>query len=74
MEQRVMLIAGGTGSIGSVIAAQALDAGWRVAPHGRTQASVAAASTALEPPAPSAWTVPLTFLTLLQTPAVRVRR
>lgn len=45
MEQRVMLIAGGTGSIGSVIARQALDAGWRVALHGRS--SVAAACAAL---------------------------
>jgi 3-oxoacyl-[acyl-carrier protein] reductase len=38
---RVMLVAGGTGSIGSVIAAQALDAGWRVAVHGSSDASVA---------------------------------
>lgn len=47
MDQRVMLIAGGTGSIGGVIARQALEAGWRVALHGRTPASVAAASATL---------------------------
>jgi NAD(P)-dependent dehydrogenase (short-subunit alcohol dehydrogenase family) len=40
---RVMLIAGGSGSIGSVIAAHALRAGWAVALHGRSDASVAAA-------------------------------
>jgi 3-oxoacyl-[acyl-carrier protein] reductase len=38
----VLLVAGGTGSIGSVIAAQAVAAGWRVAIHGSTPASVAA--------------------------------
>jgi NAD(P)-dependent dehydrogenase (short-subunit alcohol dehydrogenase family) len=43
----VMLVAGGTGSIGSVIAAQALAAGWRVALHGRSDDSVAAALKAL---------------------------
>lgn len=36
----VMLIAGGTGSIGSVIAEQAIGAGWAVAIHGRSAASV----------------------------------
>ncbi len=41
--RRTMLVAGGTGSIGSVIAAQALAAGWRVALHGSTSASVHAA-------------------------------
>jgi len=40
---RVMLVAGGTGSIGSVIASQALAAGWRVALHGSSANSVAAA-------------------------------
>jgi NAD(P)-dependent dehydrogenase (short-subunit alcohol dehydrogenase family) len=38
----VLLVAGGTGSIGSVIAARAVVAGWRVAIHGSTPASVAA--------------------------------
>jgi 3-oxoacyl-[acyl-carrier protein] reductase len=42
-----MLVAGGTGSIGSVIAAQALHAGWRVAVHGSSEASVAAALKSL---------------------------
>jgi NAD(P)-dependent dehydrogenase (short-subunit alcohol dehydrogenase family) len=42
-ETPVMLIAGGTGSIGSEIAAQACQAGWRVALHGRSEASVQAA-------------------------------
>jgi len=41
-EQPVMLLAGGTGSIGRVIAAQALVAGWRVALHGSSPQSVAA--------------------------------
>ncbi len=36
-----MLIIGGTGSIGSVIAAQALAGGWAVIVHGRTDKSVA---------------------------------
>jgi 3-oxoacyl-[acyl-carrier protein] reductase len=39
---RVMLIAGGTGSIGSVIAEQALHAGWAVALHGSSNASMTA--------------------------------
>jgi NAD(P)-dependent dehydrogenase (short-subunit alcohol dehydrogenase family) len=39
----VMLIAGGTGSIGQVIARQALAAGWAVALHGSRPTSVAAA-------------------------------
>jgi NAD(P)-dependent dehydrogenase (short-subunit alcohol dehydrogenase family) len=39
---RVMLVAGGSGSIGRVIAAQALAVGWRVAVHGSSDASVAA--------------------------------
>ena len=37
---RVLLIAGGTGSIGAVIAEQAARAGWAVAVHGRSEASV----------------------------------
>lgn len=36
----VILIAGGTGSIGSVIAEHAARAGWAVAVHGRSEASV----------------------------------
>ena len=40
---RTMLVAGGTGSIGKVIAAHALAAGWRVALHGSSDASVATA-------------------------------
>jgi 3-oxoacyl-[acyl-carrier protein] reductase len=47
MDQHTMLIAGGTGSIGSVIARQATAAGWRVAVHGRSDASVAASIAAL---------------------------
>jgi NAD(P)-dependent dehydrogenase (short-subunit alcohol dehydrogenase family) len=39
-ESPVMLLAGGTGLIGRVIAAQALAAGWRVALHGRSAQSV----------------------------------
>lgn len=35
-EAPVMLVAGGTGSIGSAVAAAAADAGWRVAVHGRS--------------------------------------
>ena len=45
-----MLIAGGTGSIGRVIAAQALAAGWRVALHGSSDASIQAALIDLSPP------------------------
>lgn len=39
-DRPMMLITGGTGSIGREIAAQALEAGWRVVVHGRTQESV----------------------------------
>jgi NAD(P)-dependent dehydrogenase (short-subunit alcohol dehydrogenase family) len=39
-ESQVMLVTGGTGSIGRVVAAQALAQGWRVAVHGRSEASV----------------------------------
>jgi 3-oxoacyl-[acyl-carrier protein] reductase len=39
-EAPVMLVAGGTGSIGSAIVIAALDAGWRVALHGRSARSV----------------------------------
>ena len=46
-QTKVMLIAGGTGSIGGEIARQALDAGWHVALHGRTPASIEAAATRL---------------------------
>jgi NAD(P)-dependent dehydrogenase (short-subunit alcohol dehydrogenase family) len=46
----VMLIAGGTGSIGSEIAAQAVQAGWLVALHGRSEASVQAALQRLNNP------------------------
>jgi NAD(P)-dependent dehydrogenase (short-subunit alcohol dehydrogenase family) len=41
-DRRVMLVAGGTGSIGGVIAREAIAAGWRVALHGRSDTSVAA--------------------------------
>jgi 3-oxoacyl-[acyl-carrier protein] reductase len=41
--QKVMLVAGGSGSIGSAIAGAAAAAGWAVALHGRTQASAAEA-------------------------------
>ncbi len=43
----VMVIAGGTGSIGREIAAQALRCSWRVIIHGRTAASVDAIATEL---------------------------
>src|SRR6266702_3454842 len=49
-----MLIAGGTGSIGSEIAEQAVEAGWIVALHGRSEASVQAALQRLHGAAPSA--------------------
>jgi 3-oxoacyl-[acyl-carrier protein] reductase len=39
-ESPVILLAGGTGSIGRVIAARALAAGWRVALHGRSTQSL----------------------------------
>lgn len=42
-----MVIAGGTGSIGREIAAQALNSGWSVIIHGRTNASVDAATDEL---------------------------
>lgn len=44
----VMLVAGGSGSIGRVIGAQALAAGWRVALHGRSTASTQAVLPAQE--------------------------
>jgi NAD(P)-dependent dehydrogenase (short-subunit alcohol dehydrogenase family) len=43
----VMLLAGGTGSIGHVVAAHALSAGWRVALHGRSTQSVDACVSTL---------------------------
>jgi NAD(P)-dependent dehydrogenase (short-subunit alcohol dehydrogenase family) len=46
-EAPVMLITGGTGSIGSEIAAQAAQAGWTVAIHGRSGDTVNAAMEAL---------------------------
>lgn len=46
-EQKVMLIAGGSGSIGSAIARLALAHGWRVALHGRTRDKVDALVTGL---------------------------
>lgn len=46
----VMLIAGGTGSIGRVIAAEALRAGWRVALHGSSAASVGSVTDGLAAP------------------------
>ena len=39
-EQKVLLIAGGSGSIGSAIARHALDQGWKVAVHGRSEDKV----------------------------------
>lgn len=45
---RVMLIAGGTGSIGGEIARQATSAGWHVALHGRTTATLDAAAARLQ--------------------------
>lgn len=44
----VMVIAGGTGSIGREIARQALEAGWRVVLCGRSKARIAAAIETLE--------------------------
>jgi len=41
-DKPVMLIAGGTGSIGSETARQALEAGWRVVLHGRSDVRLAA--------------------------------
>lgn len=46
-EQKVLLIAGGSGSIGSAIARLALAHGWKVALHGRTRDKVDAAVTGL---------------------------
>ncbi len=45
----VLLIAGGTGSIGREIAAQALTAGWQVVVQGRTEASLAKLRAAQNP-------------------------
>jgi NAD(P)-dependent dehydrogenase (short-subunit alcohol dehydrogenase family) len=42
MNAPVMLVVGGSGSIGGEIVAQAAAAGWQVAVHGRTEASVEA--------------------------------
>jgi NAD(P)-dependent dehydrogenase (short-subunit alcohol dehydrogenase family) len=44
----VILLAGGTGSIGRVIAAQALAAGWRVILHGRSTQSLEACAPQLD--------------------------
>ncbi|WP_334183363.1 SDR family NAD(P)-dependent oxidoreductase [Novosphingobium sp.] len=46
-DQKVLLLAGGSGSIGSAVARQALAHGWKVALHGRTQEKVAALVTGL---------------------------
>jgi Dehydrogenases with different specificities (related to short-chain alcohol dehydrogenases) len=46
-DQKVLLIAGGSGSIGSAIARHALSQGWKVALHGRTREKVEAAVTGL---------------------------
>jgi NAD(P)-dependent dehydrogenase (short-subunit alcohol dehydrogenase family) len=48
VQAKVMLVAGGTGSIGGEIARQALACGWHVALHGKTAASVDAAAARLE--------------------------
>lgn len=50
----VMLIAGGSGSIGSELAAQAVLAGWRVALHGRRAESVESACASLRQRFPQA--------------------
>ncbi len=47
-QMKVMLIAGGTGSIGGEVARQSLKSGWRVALHGRTAASIDAAVARLD--------------------------
>lgn len=39
-DQKVLLIAGGSGSVGSAIARLALDQGWKVAVHGRSEDKV----------------------------------
>lgn len=46
-DQKVLLIAGGSGSIGSAIARHALSQGWKVALHGRTPDKVDAIVTGL---------------------------
>lgn len=46
-DQKVLLIAGGSGSIGSAIARLALSQGWKVALHGRTREKVDAVVTGL---------------------------
>ncbi len=46
-DQKVLLLAGGSGSIGSAVARQALAHGWKVALHGRTQEKVSALVTGL---------------------------
>lgn len=46
-DQKVLLIAGGSGSIGSAIARHALSQGWKVALHGRTAEKVDAIVTGL---------------------------
>jgi NAD(P)-dependent dehydrogenase (short-subunit alcohol dehydrogenase family) len=46
-EQKVLLIAGGSGSVGSAIARHALAQGWKVAVHGRTRNKVDAVVTGL---------------------------
>ena len=46
-DQKVLLIAGGSGSIGSAIARMALSHGWKVALHGRTHEKVDALVTGL---------------------------
>lgn len=46
-EQKVLLIAGGSGSVGSAIARLALVQGWKVALHGRTRDKVQAVVTGL---------------------------
>jgi NAD(P)-dependent dehydrogenase (short-subunit alcohol dehydrogenase family) len=51
---KVMLVAGGTGSIGGEIARQAINDGWHVALHGRTTASIDAAADRLN--LDGAWT------------------
>lgn len=56
IDPRVMLITGGSGSIGSEIARRAAQAGWAVAVHGRSAESVAAAVLSVRSHAPEART------------------
>jgi len=56
----VMLVVGGSGSIGSAIAAEAAAAGWHVAIHGRSEASTEKAVAALQAGAATGFSADLT--------------